>query len=334
MGVVGRVKVGDDVMTGVSRRRFIGSCARHIAAVAAWAPAVRALAWAQDPLGRVLAREPFGYLEQVTDGCWALVSTPLKGERLTLCNGGIIAGRSGVLAIEGFFDPKGAAWLSVRARELTGKPLTHVVVTHFHADHTNGIAGYLSEGTAPSLRSTAATRDLVLQKNQPADPLRTAVLQKAVLLSPTETTSLDLGGRTVRLVPRNGHTPSDVTIELLDPPVVFCGDLVWNAMFPNYVDAMPLDLRRAVGRLLGSDSSTTYVPGHGAVARRADVDRYISVLDEVERAARRAHERGLTAPDAAAKFTLPSSLGEWALFNPVFFERAFVAWYRQFNGSK
>ena len=57
---------------------------------------------------------------------------------------------------------------------------------------------------------------------------------------------LDVGGRKVHLHPRAGHTASDLTIELQDPSVVFCGDLVWNAMFPNYVDATPSRLTQAV----------------------------------------------------------------------------------------
>ena len=316
-------------MRSLSRRQFVGSCAWHLAAAAASVPALRALAWAQEPRGRVSAREPFGYLEQIAEGCWALISTPLQGQRTTLCNGGIIAGRSGVLAIEAFFEPSGAAWLSARARELTGRAPTHVVVTHFHADHTNGVSAYLAEGASPALRSTAATRDLVRQKNQPPDPARTAALEKAELLSPSEISTIDLGGRVVRIVPRRGHTPSDVSVELTDPSIVFCGDLVWNAMFPNYVDAMPVDLRQAVNDLRRADESTIYVPGHGAVAGRAELEKYVSMLDEVERAARRAIERGMTASEAAAGFKLPASLGEWALFSPAFFERAFTAWFRQ-----
>ena len=52
------------------------------------------------------------------------------------------------------------------------------------------------------------------------------------------------------------------------------------------------------------------------------------MLDEIERAARAAHARGQTAAEAGAAYALPASLGEWVLFNKVFYERAFTAWYR------
>lgn len=317
-------------MTTLSRRDFVrgsASCAAHLALVAAVTPLARRRRWAQQE-GAVVAREPFGYLERVADGVWALVSTPLNGDRTTLANGGIIAGRDGVLAIEGLYQPQGAAWLAGKARELTGRWPTHVAITHYHADHANGVAGYLTQNDRPAVRATATTRDLVLSRNQPADDARAAVLEHVGLLSAAEPNVLDLGGRVVRAIPRSGHTASDVSLELDDPSVVFCGDLFWNAMFPNYVDATPTRLAESV-RALRRARETVYVPGHGAVGGAAEYDRHAALLDEMERAARRAHGQGLTPAQAGEAFALPPSLGEWVLLNKAFFQRAFEAWYRE-----
>ena len=315
----------------LSRREFLGhagSCAAHLALAAAVLPASARALWAATPRGTLAAREPFGTLEKVADGVWALVSTPFGGDRTTLCNGGLVAGRDGVLAIEGFYQPAGAAWLAGKARELTGRWPTHVALTHYHADHVNGVAGYLGDAGHPRVRATAATRDQAIARTLPADPSRTDALRDVVLLAPDESSTLDLGGRAVRVIPRAGHTSSDLSLELDDPSVVFCGDLVWNAIFPNYVDAAPTRLR-ASARALRRDRQTVYVPGHGPLADAAALDRYYAMLDEVEAAARKAHAAGLTPADGAKAFSLPTSLGEWALFNPVFFERAFGAWYRE-----
>jgi glyoxylase-like metal-dependent hydrolase (beta-lactamase superfamily II) len=323
---------------GVSRREFLaqsGSCAAHLALAASVMPHAARTLWANAPLGVVVAREPFGNLERVADGVWALISTPLAGDRTTLSNGGIIAGRNGVLAIEGFNQPAGAQWLAGKARELTGKWPTHVALTHYHADHANGVAGYLSgadSGAKPVVRSTARTRDLVVERNlQPPDPARVAAVKEAVVLSSTEATTLDLGGRSVRIVPRAGHTDSDVSLELDDPSIVFCGDLVWNGMFPNFVDAVPTRLAASV-RAIRRARDTTYVPGHGALAKAADYDRYVAMLGEVESAARKAFAAGVSATDAGTAFTMPPSVGEWALFTPAskaFYQRAFEAWYKE-----
>jgi glyoxylase-like metal-dependent hydrolase (beta-lactamase superfamily II) len=318
---------------GITRRDFVwqsGTCAAHLALAAAVMPAALRRAWAAVPADRVVAREPFGSLVQVDEGIWALISTPLTGDRTTLSNGGIIVGRNAVLAIEGFNTPQGAQWLAGKARELTGRWPTHVIVTHYHSDHANGVAGYVDAGHQPDIRATAVTRDEVLARNTPADASRTAALRDATMLPASAASTLDLGGRTVRIVPRDGHTDSDVSLELDDPDVVFCGDLFWNAMFPNFVDAIPTHLASSV-RALRRHATTKYVPGHGALGTDADYARYVGMLDEVEHAARMAHAQGMSAAEAGARFTLPASLGEWTLFGKVFYERAFSAWYRDLD---
>jgi glyoxylase-like metal-dependent hydrolase (beta-lactamase superfamily II) len=243
-------------------------------------------------------------------------------------NGGIVAGRNAVLAIEGFNKPQGAEWLANRAKELTGRWPTHVVLTHYHADHANGVAGYLQDGRHPTLRATDRTRELVVARNvQPPDPNRVAAMKDVVMLSPTNTSVIDVGGRTVRIVPLEGHTDSDVSLELPNENVIFSGDLFWNAMFPNYVDAIPTKLSASVRALRGMPN-TTYVPGHGAIGKQADYDRYTAMIDEVEHAARAAFAAGTPAADAGAKFQLSPALGDWILFNKSFYPRAFEAWYK------
>ena len=318
----------------VNRREFLaqtGSCAAHLALAASVMPAAARAAWAISFESTVVAREPFGSLEKITDGVWAVISTPLNGDRTTVSNGGLIAGRNGVLAIEGFQTPQGASWLAGKARELTGRWPTHVALTHYHADHANGIAGYLTESDKPTVGSTQRTRELVVEKNQPADPSRVAALKDAVMFSPSEATTLDLGGRLVRVIPRTGHTESDVSLEIDDPSIVFGGDLFWNGMFPNFVDAVPTKLIASV-RAMRRAKETTYIPGHGAVGRAPEYDRYIAMLGEVEQAARKAHAAGTPTADAGNAFTLSPSLGDWALFNKVFYTRAFEAWYKELKG--
>src|SRR5260221_3570353 len=149
----------------ISRRDFVSaaaSCSAHLALVAIATQAGARALWAQ-PRGVVVTREPFGNLEVVGDGVWALVSTPLGGDRTTLSNGGIIAGRNGLLAIEGFNQPQGAQWLAAKARELTGRWPTHVVLTHYHADHANGVAGYFARRGKPGRSTNPVNRGVLIR---------------------------------------------------------------------------------------------------------------------------------------------------------------------------
>jgi glyoxylase-like metal-dependent hydrolase (beta-lactamase superfamily II) len=310
----------------LTRREFLGrtsSCAAHIGLMAAASPPLLRMGWLTQERFPVDASEPWGRLERVSEGIWALVSTPLE-DRTTLCNGGIIAGRNGVVVIESFATVPGAEWMMEQARRLTGRFATHVILTHFHADHTGGLAGSASSADAEVI-ATERTRDLIRERIDGA-PL--AVLDDVDVLVSRRPSELDLGDRSLILVPRRGHTESDLTIQVPEASVTFCGDLVWNAMFPNYVDAIPSRLSQEVRvmRLLGA---TTYVPGHGPLADAAAVDRYIVLLDSVEEAARTAVERGMSADEAGAAYRLPAGMEDWTLFSPNYFTRAIGSWMEE-----
>jgi glyoxylase-like metal-dependent hydrolase (beta-lactamase superfamily II) len=317
-----------------SRREFLrvsAGCGAHLLLLSGLWPS-RAAAVFGATRGRVVAREPWGRIEKVADGIWAMISTPLE-DRTTLCNGGIIRGRAGVVAIETFAQPAGASWLAGQARELTGRWPDHVILTHYHGDHSGGAAGYVRDDGAPPLHATTVTRDLVSQADaqragQPPDLVKKKVFDEARPIDAERESIIDLGDRRLRIVPRAGHTRSDVSIEIDDPSVVFCGDLLWNRMFPNYVDAIPSRLSRAV-RALIRERSTTYVPGHGPLADGADMNRYTRLLDSVEQAAMEAKRQGLSAADAAKTYKVPAELGEWTLFNPRYYETAIGAWLRE-----
>ncbi|HET9949474.1 MAG TPA: MBL fold metallo-hydrolase [Longimicrobiales bacterium] len=306
----------------LGRRAFLrraGSCAAHVALMGWAAPASARARWTAQARHPVVAEEPWGRLEQLDEGIWALVSTPLE-DRTTLCNGGIVAGRNGVALLEGFASQAGARWMAEQARRLTGRSATHVVLTHYHADHSAGLGGAAGEGRR--VLTTGITRDLTRERVQgvPAE-----LLEEVALVDARRPSELDLGDRSLLLVPRRGHTASDVSVEIPDASVVFCGDLVWNGMFPNYVDAAPSRLS-SEARLLRTTGARVYVPGHGPLADAAALDAYLGLLDHVEEAARDALRRGLSAEEAGAAYRLPPGLEDWTLFSPGYFARAIGAW--------
>jgi len=274
--------------------------------------------WASQERFPVVASEPWGRIERIAEGIWGLVSDPFQ-DRTTLCNGGIVAGRSGVVVIEAFGSDEGARWMNEQARRLTGRSPTHVVLTHYHGDHTGGLRGAV-EGDV-ELLATPVTRDLTRGNRNAPNP----ILNLATPLDTIRPTEIDLGDRSLIIVPRRGHTDSDITVEVPDASVVFCGDLVWNGMFPNYMDAIPSRLTQAV-RLMRATSASTYVPGHGPLSDAASVDRYINLLDDVEAAAHRAMERGITAEQAGSEYRLPAGMADWELFNSDYFVTAIDSW--------
>ena len=286
------------------------------------------------PRGALAADEPWGRLEEVGSGLWALISTPQTGDFTTISNGGIVAGRRGVLIYEGTGSNEGARWMAEQARMLAGRGPTHVVISHHHGDHTAGVGGFAPPEDAPSLRVTAATRDRVAAGiDAAAEPDRARLWADADLIDVDRPTEIDLGDRTVVVRPYLGHTASDVTLDLPEDDVTWCGDLVWNGWFPNYTDARPTRLSETV-RAIQGDGRKTYVPGHGPLSGASEMATYVSVIDHVEAAGRAAFAAGMSAEDAAAAYALPDAVSDWVIFNPQFFERAMRAWIRELGEGR
>ncbi|MCU0617219.1 MAG: MBL fold metallo-hydrolase [Gemmatimonadaceae bacterium] len=320
-----------------NRRSFLQlgtGCLAHLLLQAACAPLGRRRAWTA-ARGPVVAEAPFARLEAIGPGAWAVISTPLGGDRTTFANGGLIAGRTGVVAIEGFYTAAGARWLAGLARQLTGRHPTHVVVTHYHIDHASGVAGYAeAAGDAPRLLTTAPTQDAVLRGGPVAPPRESALLRPwadVLTVAPRRALTIDLGDRTLQVRSTHGHTASDLIVEDQDAGLCFGGDLLWNGMFPNFVDADPPAWRSAMDTL-PSTAGSRVVPGHGPIMDMTARARFVTLLDTLEDAARRAHADGRSIDQLVAEWRVPESLGDW-MASPAAVRRAFSAWYRALGSS-
>lgn len=309
-----------------TRRRFLadgGSCAAWLSA-ATLLPGSLSATFARQARGEVVLEAPFARIERIVDGVFAIVSTPLQDgppDFTTGANGGIVAGRDGTLLIEAFYSPEGAEWAAQACRQLTGRLPDRIAVTHYHADHARGLGRLRQLSADHRALMTATTRELLDDEALPA-----------ATLAEDAPSSVDLGGRTVQVTPRDGHTRSDISLALQDPPVVWCGDLVWKGMFPNFVDAIPSRLTAHCERLL-RDSESLFVPGHGDLGDEASLASYMGLLREIENGARAAFERGVPAAEAGGQHRLPDSLGEWTMFSPDYMVRAFAAWERELSGD-
>jgi len=324
----------------MDRRSFL-TCGAYAAAALAFGPAARRVI-AGEPEADLVLTKDFARVQKIGDGLWSVVSTPMQGDKFfptTLCNGGIVAGREGVLAIEGFNTPEGAAWLSDLSVELTGRRPTHVVLTHFHADHSAGLPGYPRGAEAPAILATVETRRLLLEKLHKDPPQGDGPLVKAerklllpdtILVDPAKPVTIDLGGRSATLVPRAGHTPSDVTVEVDD--TLFCGDLYFNGLFPYYGDALPSRLTESVAAIR-KEGHAVYVPGHGPLSDTEQLVPYAALLEDVGAAARKAVEKGTPADEAWKSYKIPESLGAWVLFRPDVTRFAFEAWEKELRGK-
>ena len=315
-------RAADDRGPDWSRRQFVAAAA-----------ALLASRWSAPTFGLLRQRaadSAFASVDQLAEGIWGVFSKPLEGGFDTLCNGGIVAGEERVLAFDSYARASGADWVIDQAEELTGRAPTDLVLSHHHGDHVGGI-GTFATRAPQSLRVwlTSSIRDRVSSGQL---GVAKEALEGAEIVAPDEPVVVDLGGSKVTLTAYSGHTQSDVVAMARgasgSSTVLFGGDLIWNRLFPNYMDARPMELKQTVASLLDAPADTV-VPGHGPSPSADQLQAYARVLDAIEELARRSHEAGKSAAEAAEGFSLPTELGEWTLFNARYFETAVGAWFRQ-----
>ncbi|MBC2878917.1 MULTISPECIES: MBL fold metallo-hydrolase [Streptomyces] len=191
---------------------------------------------------------------------------------------GAVVGAAGVLVVDTGATLREGAEIEREVRELFGRPVTHIALTHGHFDHVFGTAAfagaavYGAAGLADQLAPGELREDAVRYGMDARDAAEAAARLVAPAHEVADRSELDLGGgRRVRLVALGAaHSGHDLAVLVPGdggaPDVVFCGDLVEESGEPQAgPDATPAAWPAALDRLLalGGDDAV-YVPGHGA----------------------------------------------------------------------
>lgn len=222
-------------------------------------------------------------------------------------NIGVVECGDGLLVIDTRATHAQARELRADIARLTRLPVTWVVNTHHHWDHTFGNHEFLP---APIWGHERCRTTLI----EGGEQMREAVKQWApdhadafdeVVITPPDHTfreeaTVSLGGRTVVLRHLGrGHTDNDAVVLVPDAGVVFAGDLVEEGAPPAFQDSYPLEWP-ATGRALLDLAAGPVVPGHGRVVDAAFVAAQVQELEEVARLAEERNLDGMTPEDAAA----------------------------------
>lgn len=213
-------------------------------------------------------------------------------------NVGLVVGAEGAALIDCGATPEQGRLLRAAVAEVTDRPVTAVLLTHAHHDHSLGLAGVAAEVSV----AHESVRDRLVEAGTPDPGLPSRGLAVAW--------ALDLGGG-VRVEAAHlgrGHTEGDLVIVVPGTDVVFAGDLIESAAPPSYgPDSFPHEWAATLDGLLGLMSDTTRaVPGHGDPVDREFVfeqrGRVAAVSGEISRLA----GLGVTPEEAEAR-------GNWAL---------------------
>jgi len=221
---------------------------------------------------------------QVSVSAWYVKGESALGSaanRNFIANAGFVVTPAGVVVIDALGSPELARELMREIKRLTGKLVTHVIVTHYHADHIYGLQAFKDAGA----RIIAGRAGLEYLNSETAQ-LRLAASRNELFPWIDETTRLVLadewldrerdlvvGGVRFVLQPVGpAHTPEDLVVYLPSEKVLFAGDLVFQGRLPFV--GQTADSKKwikSLNALLLFDIKTT-VPGHGPASSSARDD--------------------------------------------------------------
>jgi cyclase len=190
--------------------------------------------------------------------------------------------------------------------KLSKDPVKFVLNTHWHNDHTGGNENFGKAG------ATIVAHENV-RKRMSADQLIT-FLEMSVKASPKQAlpvvtfasdVTFHLNGDEIHVFHvANGHTDGDAIVHFKNSNVMHLGDLFFNKFYPfidissgGSVDGLIAALDRA---LLLANEGTKIIPGHGALASKAELKAYRDMLVTVSGRLKALKAEGKTLAQASA----------------------------------
>lgn len=208
-------------------------------------------------------------------------------------NAGFVVTDEGVVVFDTLGTPAlGAEMLRV-IRSVTDRPVRHVVISHYHADHFYGLQAFVPTGATLWAHRSAldylASEAPAARLAERRGSLSPWVNAQSRVVAPTQTidgeTMFRLGGITFRLVPAGpAHTPEDLMMLVEEEGVLFAGDLVFAGRVPFVGDADSRQWLDALDRL-DRRSPRIVVGGHGPAS--FDAHRDLSLTRDYLRFLRR-----------------------------------------------
>jgi hydroxyacylglutathione hydrolase len=183
----------------------------------------------------------------------------------------------------------------LQALEKQGWTLSHILLTHHHSDHIDGVAALLR--SAPARVIGAA-----------ADAHRLPPLDQAV----EEGDAVRLGNETGHVIAVPGHTLGHVAYHFPDSRAVFTGDSLMALGCGRVFEGSMAQMHASLGKLAALPPATLVCSGH----EYTQVNAKFALTIDPDNSALISRVRKVDALRAAGRASVPSSLADEIETNP------------------
>jgi glyoxylase-like metal-dependent hydrolase (beta-lactamase superfamily II) len=213
---------------------------------------------------------------------------------------------------------------------LGADPVTHLINTHWHFDHTDGNAWLNSAGAKIIAQENTRKHLREVQRVEDWDYNFLPLPPEGI---PTEVFASDrilmLNGASIALkYYGSAHTDSDISVTFTEADVVHVADTFWNGIYPfiDYSTGGSIDgmIAASDANLAATTENTIIIPGHGkAVSNKAELKEFREMLVAVRENVAALKKQGRSRDETvAAKPTaaFDAKFGQFVI-DPGFFTR-------------
>jgi len=206
-------------------------------------------------------------------------------------NVGIILLEDGVAAVDAQYPVSGADFRR-SIPSVTSKPVTHMLLTHYHGDHVFGNQAFedceivahrlLNEKMEENLRTVWGNLERMLEEVRRNRPERVWLYEGLRIVLPTKTFDERFTLNGVGMIHTGGHTAGSSIVYVSDNRVLFAGDLVFAETFPWAGDpsADPDTWIQTFKTILDMDIEIV-VPGHGPLCDKSEIKTQLEWFEAV-----------------------------------------------------
>jgi glyoxylase-like metal-dependent hydrolase (beta-lactamase superfamily II) len=229
----------------------------------------------------------------------------------------VAVGTDGIIMVDSQFAPLHDK-IKAAIANISPLPIKYLISTHYHRDHVEGNELFNKAGATIvghdnlRIRLAAGTTNLFNGNKTPPAPagaIPTMTYQVGDM-------KVEVGGRVAELKHViNAHTDGDTWVYFPDANVLSLGD-TFNRNYPNIdwsngggIDGMVLAADRY---LKAANDNTKIVPGHGALATKANLQEFRDMLVTARDRVKKLYDEGKTEQQVLAMDPLADLNTKWA----------------------